>query len=123
MKNHIFSFAVALAALFITAGFTFAADTKSPAAKPLQKPAAEISKPAAIEAPVDAKSLKKGLIDINSASDAVLKTIPGLGDALAAKIIVNRPYANKTQLKSRKIIPDMVYEKIKDLIIAKQPKK
>ncbi len=39
----------------------------------------------------------------------------------AAKIIAGRPYANKTQLKSRKVLPVPLYEQIKDRIIAKQP--
>jgi competence protein ComEA len=61
-----------------------------------------------------------GLIDINSAGAAELKTLPGIGDAYSAAIIKNRPYANKTQLKSRNVIPSGTYEKIKDKVIAKQ---
>ncbi|MCU1325266.1 MAG: hypothetical protein JWN34_636 [Bryobacterales bacterium] len=60
------------------------------------------------------------VVDINRAAAAELKTIPGIGDAYATAIIKGRPYANKTQLKTRGIIPDAVYEKIKDQIIAKQ---
>lgn len=60
------------------------------------------------------------LIDINSASAGELKAIPGIGDAYSAAIIKGRPYANKTQLTSRGIIPAGVYAKIKDKIIAKQ---
>src|SRR5947209_17702776 len=46
-----------------------------------------------------------GLVDLNSASAAELKTLPGIGDAYAAAIIKNRRYANKTQLKSKNVIP------------------
>lgn len=63
------------------------------------------------------------VVDINSASDTELKSIPGIGEALAAKIIAGRPYANKAQLKSRKILTGVLYEQVKDLIIAKQPQK
>lgn len=60
------------------------------------------------------------LIDINRATPAELKSIPGIGDAYSAAIVKGRPYANKAQLKSKGVVPDGVYEKIKDKIIAKQ---
>lgn len=61
-----------------------------------------------------------GSVDINHASKDDLKTLPGIGDAYANAIIKNRPYKNKTQLRSRNVIPDATYSKIKDKIIAKQ---
>ncbi len=68
----------------------------------------------------DAKAaVKAKLVDINTATAAELKAIPGIGDALSEKIIAGRPYANKTQLKSRNILPTNVYEQVKDLVIAK----
>jgi competence protein ComEA len=61
-----------------------------------------------------------GSIDINHASKADLQMLPGIGDAYANAIIKNRPYKNKTQLRSRNVIPDATYNKIKDKIVAKQ---
>ncbi|MHB8122444.1 MAG: ComEA family DNA-binding protein [Desulfuromonadaceae bacterium] len=66
---------------------------------------------------------KAKLVDINTAKETDLKAVPGIGDSYAAKIIAGRPYANKAQLKSRKILPTNVYEEVKDLIVAKIPKK
>lgn len=66
---------------------------------------------------------KLPLIDINSATEAELKSVPGIGDGYAKKIIGARPYANKAQLKSRKILPVIIYEQVKERIIAKQPPK
>jgi len=64
-----------------------------------------------------------GLLDINSASKAELMKLPGIGEALSQKIIDGRPYKGKDQLVDKKVIPQATYDKIKDLIIAKQAKK
>lgn len=76
--------------------------------------------PAKANQAVKAASVAGTLIDINRASPAELKSLPGIGDAYSAAIIRNRPYANKAQLVSRKVISESLYQKIKDQIIAKQ---
>jgi competence protein ComEA len=61
-----------------------------------------------------------GLVDINSASAAELDKLPGIGAARSQAIIANRPYKGKDELAQRKIVPQNVYEQIKDKIIARQ---
>lgn len=63
---------------------------------------------------------KSALLDINSASKDELKALKGVGDKRADDIIKGRPYKSKDELARKKVIPQGVYNGIKDKIIAKQ---
>lgn len=60
------------------------------------------------------------LVDINKASRAELKTLPGIGDAEADKIIANRPFLTKVDLVTLKVLPEGVYVSIRNQIVATQ---
>lgn len=67
-----------------------------------------------------ATTSQAALIDINSASKAQLSSLKGIGDARSDAIIKGRPYKGKDDLVTKGIIPQSVYDGIKDQIIAKQ---
>jgi len=102
-KNLIARIAVAIFALSLTSGMAIAQAKTDKMAKTAK------AAPAAAD-----------LLDINSATKEQLDALPGIGEKFSQKIIDGRPYAKKTDLTRKKIIPAATYAKIKDLIIAKQ---
>ena len=59
-------------------------------------------------------------MDINSASEKELSTLKGIGEVRAKAIVKGRPYKGKDELVQKKIVPQNVYDDIKDQIIARQ---
>ena len=76
----------------------------------------------ATKAPAKAEPAATAPMDINTATAKQLATLDGIGDARSAAIVKGRPYNGKDDLVNKKIIPQDVYEKIKDKIVAKQKK-
>jgi len=87
-----------------------------PAPSSMPSTASPSSPKSAVAAP------KTDLVDINSATAAELKMLPGVSDSDAAKIVQGRPYSDKSQLLAKKIVSEATYEKIKGHVAAKQPR-
>ncbi|MDB5489740.1 MAG: hypothetical protein JWQ58_3455 [Reyranella sp.] len=96
------SFKTLLAALAILLG---AAPVLAPAFAQGARPAAPAS----------------NLIDINSASRDDLMSLDGIGEVRADAIIRARPFKTKADLVERRLIPEALYEKIADKVMARPP--
>jgi competence protein ComEA len=114
----------ALTAIGLMAATPIIAQTPAPATGgSMQKAAPATPAPATKStttgaAPTAAK--QADLIDINSATEAQLSALPGIAKARSEAIIKGRPYKGKDELLSKKIVPENVYNDIKDKIVAKQ---
>lgn len=99
-----------IAALALAVPFTIIADDKVPAKAAAAAKEAKAAPKAAAAAKV---------LDINSATQAQLEALPGIGPAYATKIIKGRPYKGKDDIVKAGV-PQATYDKVKDMIIAKQ---
>ena len=55
-------------------------------------------------------------VDINAATEAQLDTLPGIGPVRGAAIVAGRPYTDLTDLVTKKILTQAVFDGIKDRI-------
>ena len=116
MKQYCVNVVLAVLVVLFSVSAPYAAESQSSAT---QEPVNTAGKKTRAKAP----AAKADLMDINTASAAQLKTLPGITGADAEKILAGRPYARKNQLKQKNIITAATYEGIKTMIVAKKAAK
>jgi competence protein ComEA len=60
------------------------------------------------------ESAAESIISVNTASQAELESLPGIGPVTAGKIIANRPYMTLEELVTRNVIRPSLYEELKN---------
>ena len=108
----------ALAASLAHAESTPAAST--PAA-PTTTAAAK-AKPAGMHHASTPKAMPAPKVDLNTATREDLVKLPGIGEAIADKIIAARPFKMKTELVSKGLVNKATYRKVSMLVVAHQAK-
>lgn len=103
--------------VLLSTSFSFAATDKAVAQQAADSKATNSTASTKSAKVVAAPKIK--LIDINSAKKEELKTLPGIGDGQAEKIIAGRPYGSKAHLITRNIVERETYNNINQLVVAK----
>lgn len=116
MRRELIHLFLLTAALLLTVSVSYAAsDTGTTTAQPV--------KTATKKHKTKKSASSADLLDINTATADQLKSLPGLTDEDAKKIIAGRPYTRKNELKQKNIITTAQYDGIKKKIIAKKTAK
>jgi DNA uptake protein ComE-like DNA-binding protein len=84
---------------------------------------AAVAQTATRNSPSMSPATKMGSMDINTATVDQLRTLPGIGDTYAKRIVAGRPYSSKHQLVTKGILPRNVYDKVHNMIVANHVKR
>lgn len=60
------------------------------------------------------------MLNINFWTVDQLKTLVGIGDTYARRIVEGRPYQRADELVTKKVIPHKSYDKIKDRVLTRR---
>ncbi len=123
MKRNFISAALAASALLLSAGLASANEAKAAATGEAGgKAGAKSASGSKDKTAAKGKAAQEAKpVDINGATAAELKKLPGIGDAEALKIIAGRPYGSSAWLVTKHILPEGAYISIQDMIVARQP--
>jgi len=123
MKKFLSNMGLLLGTALLAAGLVHAKDeakTSGPSNKSAASAPSSASSQSGGSAQASDDKAKHEQIDINSASEKELASLPKIGDVKAKAIVKGRPYRSKDQLVDKKILSQDAYDSIKDQIIAKQ---
>lgn len=121
-------FALGLVVLSVVYTGCTACSTRSQSPEQVREKTAEATAQLKDDAKAVAQGVRDGLtrpspdkpLDLNSASKSQLKTLPGMDDAAADRVIAGRPYASEHDLLERHIISRDEYNRIADSITVKK---
>jgi DNA uptake protein ComE-like DNA-binding protein len=127
MKKPLLNLALAVSALLLPSLPIRAQEDTDPPRKTAPKNTAaraarakDIAAKAKVRAKAKAEADAKA-VDVNSATKDQLKTLPGITDAYADKIIAGRPYLSKAFLVTKNILPNDLFQTLRKRIVARQP--
>lgn len=109
MRSIPFKPFLAALAIVLAPGVSMAAQEDEPA----RKPAPKVARPAKPKKLKPKRDPNVKQVEMNSATEQELKTLPGISEDLAARIIAGRPYLSKSNLVTHNILPAGIYETIK----------
>ena len=109
MKKRWMSVSLAIAA-FLCSSLASSAPTRGNQPPSLQARA----RPSPTQAKPNTQPKKPKPVEINSATAAQLKTVPGIGDAEAEEIIRHRPYMTRSHLVTKNVLTYEQYLAVKD---------
>ena len=112
--------AFALVLLLLVAGCT----SQKPSPDEVREKTAQATSDIKRDAQALAQGVKEGWsrdqpFDMNKASKEQLQSLTGMSAEEAQRIIDARPYSSTSELRSRRVISEQEYDKIKDQITAK----
>jgi DNA uptake protein ComE-like DNA-binding protein len=103
-----------------------AVENAKPTLEKAGKKLGEVARSAADSAEAAAEGVKEGWqrgkdtpVDLNSASESELKSLPGITQREARKIIAGRPYRAPHELVRRGVVSEEEYSKIEGAVTAK----
>ena len=83
--------------------------------------AAGSARSAVPEASPQARTEAGAPLDLNTATAAQLRALPGMGDVYVRRILEGRPFTAKNQLLTRGILPPEAYGAIRERVVARRP--